>query len=112
MRYRSIVPSRLAPLAALVILPLAGCAAAPPAEDWRREALEQRKTLTENDRIWGYAKDLDDLLEKPDPPAIPGPALRALPPSDDTVAWPPARDGALTVRYRMDKKSCGGHGAS
>src|SRR5689334_9562118 len=106
-------------IAALFLLSLAGCGTTAPStdstvtEDWKREALEQRKTFTKDgpDAMFGYAGRVNALLDKPDPPAISGPTLRSVP-STDTTGWPAARDGVLTVRYRIERKSCGGYGAS
>src|SRR4051812_27412436 len=76
-----------------------------PMEDWRREAIEQQKSLIKgaNDEVSvNQAGMLTDVLENPDPPASPRPELPTHPATGEEIAWPVPREGTLTVRYRID----------
>jgi hypothetical protein len=84
-----------------------------PVEEWKREAIAQRKSFAGREiSEWDtYPARINSLLDKPDPPAVVGPELPVRPATGDAIAWPPPKDGVLTVRYRIEGADCGGYGS-
>jgi hypothetical protein len=90
--------------------------AAEPVETWKREALAELKALpprssapctSETDCAdAAQGKKLRALLDTPDPAAVVGPELKILPAGEAAIAWPAPKEGALTVRYRIERKDC------
>ncbi|MDI1480090.1 hypothetical protein [Polyangium sp. y55x31] len=81
---------------------------AEPVETWKREALALRKEYENRapDPWDGTLRQIAELLDKPDPPAVVGPELKILPAGDAPIAWPAPKEGVLTVRYRIERRDC------
>lgn len=79
-----------------------------PAEVWRAEAMTLLAEISKQppNEFDSYPRQLNDILNKPDPAAVVGPSVKILPTGKEAFQWPAPKAGVLTIRYRIEKRDC------